>query len=59
MVNQLKKAVETKRNQLIHQLITMDVYKKDERHLFQLTLTDLEEEYEKAAGGKNFLPRVK
>ncbi|WP_375162221.1 Fur-regulated basic protein FbpA [Fictibacillus sp. WQ 8-8] len=53
MENQLRRAVESKRNQLINKLINMGIYKKDELHLFQLTLSDLEEEYAKAVGGKN------
>ncbi|MDN4524532.1 Fur-regulated basic protein FbpA [Fictibacillus fluitans] len=54
MGNQLRKAVESKRNQLITSLIKMGVYKKEERHLFQLTLTDLEEEYGKAVSFKKY-----
>ncbi|MCK6256154.1 Fur-regulated basic protein FbpA [Fictibacillus sp. KIGAM418] len=59
MENQLRRAVESKRNQLINKLINMGIYKKDELHLFQLTLSDLEEEYAKAAGGKNSLRQAK
>lgn len=54
MGNQFRKAVESKRNQLMTSLIEMGVYKKEERHLFQLTLTDLEEEYGKAVTDKKY-----
>lgn len=41
----LRKAIEKKRNFLINKLINEGVYKKNDIHLFELTLTDLEEEY--------------
>ncbi|MGG4268339.1 Fur-regulated basic protein FbpA [Peribacillus simplex] len=41
----LRKAIEKKRNFLINKLINEGVYKKNDVHLFELTLTDLEEEY--------------
>ncbi|MDM5197995.1 Fur-regulated basic protein FbpA [Fictibacillus enclensis] len=52
MGNQFRKAVGSKRNQLMTSLIEMCVSKKEERHLFQSTLTDLEEEYGKAVTDK-------
>ncbi|MGG0414106.1 Fur-regulated basic protein FbpA [Peribacillus simplex] len=41
----LRKAIEKKRNFLINELINKGVYKKNDIHLFELTLTDLENEY--------------
>lgn len=41
----LRKAIEKKRNFLINKLINKGVYKKNDIHLFELTLTDLENEY--------------
>jgi len=41
----LREAVETRRNELISKLIELDQYKKDGKHLFELTLSDLEYEY--------------
>ncbi|MGE8205581.1 Fur-regulated basic protein FbpA [Heyndrickxia sp. NPDC080065] len=41
----LKEAVENRRNELISKLIEHDQYKKDGKHLFELTLSDLEYEY--------------
>ncbi|MGE7758474.1 Fur-regulated basic protein FbpA [Peribacillus sp. NPDC097895] len=43
----LRKAIENKRNFLINKLINEGIYKKNDTHLFELTLTDLEEEYMK------------
>ena len=43
----LRKAVEKKRKKLIEKLIVFNVYKKEEKHLFELSLTELEEEYRK------------
>lgn len=40
-----KEAVEKRRNELISKLIELEQYKKDEKHLFELTLTELEHEY--------------
>lgn len=36
---------ETQKEQLIHQLILLGVFKKGELHLFELTISELEEEY--------------
>jgi hypothetical protein len=41
----LRKVVETRRNELINKLIESDQFKKDGRHLFELTLSELEYEY--------------
>ena len=47
MENLLRKTIESKRNYLINKLINAGIYKKKDSHLFELTLTDLEEEYKK------------
>lgn len=52
MENLLRKAVERKRNFLINKLISKGVYKKNDLHLFELTLSDLEEEYHKMRNNK-------
>lgn len=41
----LRKMVENRREQLIEQLIAHRVYKKDGKHLFELSLSELEHEY--------------
>ncbi|WP_420491643.1 Fur-regulated basic protein FbpA [Neobacillus drentensis] len=43
----LRKAVENKRKNLIDKLIAFNVYKKDDQHLFELSLTQLEDEYKR------------
>lgn len=45
MGNILRKAVEDRRKKLIDRLIAFNIYKKDNRHLFELSLTELEHEY--------------
>ncbi|MBV7504901.1 Fur-regulated basic protein FbpA [Bacillus sp. sid0103] len=45
MGNILRKAVENKRKKLIEKLIAFNVYKKEDKHLFELSLTELENEY--------------
>ena len=45
MGNILRDAVENKRKKLIEKLIAFNVYKKEDKHLFELSLTDLENEY--------------
>ena len=45
MGNILRKAVEDKRKRLIDKLIAFKVYRKEDKHLFELTLTVLENEY--------------
>lgn len=41
----LRKAVDDRRKILIEKLITFRVYKKDDKQLFELSLTELENEY--------------
>lgn len=43
----LRKAVENRRKKLIDALIAFNVYKKEDQHLFELSLTDLENEYKR------------
>jgi hypothetical protein len=52
MDNLLRKAAEEKRNFLINKLISRGAYKKNDTHLFELTLSDLEEEYNKMRNNK-------
>ncbi|MDU0414584.1 Fur-regulated basic protein FbpA [Bacillus paralicheniformis] len=46
MTPQLKKAVEMRKKQLIQRLIQLGIYKKEERHLYELSLSELESEYQ-------------
>jgi len=43
--NVLRKAVEDRRKKLIDKLIAFKIYKKGDKHLFELSLTELENEY--------------
>jgi hypothetical protein len=43
-----RKAVEDRKKRLIDMLIAFNVYKKDDKHLFELTLSELENEYRKS-----------
>ncbi len=43
----LRQAVENRRIELINKLIYFQVFKKEDQHLFELSLTDLENEYKK------------
>ncbi|MCM3706338.1 MULTISPECIES: Fur-regulated basic protein FbpA [Cytobacillus] len=45
MSKYLRKAVEDRKRYLINSLISAGVYEIGERHLFELTLSDLEREY--------------
>jgi hypothetical protein len=47
MENLLRKALEKRKHFLINKLISAGMYKKNDTHLFELNLTDLEEEYSK------------
>lgn len=40
-----RKAMEERRQEIIDRLIVLDVYKKDDKHLFELTLTELDQAY--------------
>lgn len=47
MGNILRKAVEDRRKKLINKLIAFNVYQKEDKNLYNLTLTELENEYRK------------
>lgn len=40
-----RNALESRRKKLIDKLIAFNVFKKEDKHLFELTLTELEREY--------------
>jgi hypothetical protein len=40
-----RNSLEKRRKRLIDKLIAFDVYKKEDKHLFKLSLTELEYEY--------------
>ncbi|MEH7226724.1 Fur-regulated basic protein FbpA [Bacillus sp. JJ1566] len=44
----LREPVENRRNELINKLLRLDQYKKDGKHLFELSLSELEYENFKA-----------
>ena len=48
--------VETRRNKLIDELIALEVYKKDDRQLFELSLCELEIEYRRIQTRKEAHP---
>ncbi|MRX73275.1 Fur-regulated basic protein FbpA [Bacillus lacus] len=41
----IRRAIEIRREELIRMLLDHGVFKKNDLHLFQLTLTELEEEF--------------
>jgi hypothetical protein len=45
MENILRNAVQQKRKYLIDELIKSGIFKKNNKHLYEMTLSDLEEEY--------------
>ena len=45
MRNILRSAVQLKKQKLINKLIKSGIYKKNTKHLYELTLSDLEKEY--------------
>jgi hypothetical protein len=45
MKNILRNAVQQRRQYLIDKLLKIGVFKKEDRHLYEWTLSDLEEEY--------------
>ena len=45
MKNILRTAVQQRRQYLIDKLLKVGVFKKEDRHLYEWTLSDLEEEY--------------
>jgi Fur-regulated basic protein A len=46
MENLLRAAVRQRKQYLIEELLKKGVYKKENHHLFELTLSDLEKEYQ-------------
>lgn len=45
MKNILRHAVQLQKEHLIHKLIKSGIYKKNDKHLYELTLSELENEY--------------
>ncbi|PLS03321.1 Fur-regulated basic protein FbpA [Neobacillus cucumis] len=45
MRNLLRDAVQLKKKNLINKLIKLGIYKKNNKHLYELTLSELENEY--------------
>lgn len=43
----IQEAIRVKKDYLINELIKMGIYKKGERQLYELTLTELEMEYKR------------
>jgi len=52
-MSQLREAVLRKKERLIKKLLALGVYKKDDLHLYELTLSDIEKEYNKEIERKN------
>ncbi|THE10595.1 Fur-regulated basic protein FbpA [Bacillus timonensis] len=46
MGNLLRYAVQAKKRDLINKLIKRGIYKKKDKHLYELTLSELEKEHE-------------
>ena len=46
MENTLRHAVQVKEEKLINKMIQSGIYKKNNKHLYELTLIDLEKEYQ-------------
>ncbi|WP_226529414.1 Fur-regulated basic protein FbpA [Metabacillus niabensis] len=44
-MTKLQEAVELKKEKLIIQLLDLGIYKKEEHHLYELTLSEIENEY--------------
>lgn len=49
----LREAVEKRRKELINKLIEVNHFKKEEKHLFELTLSELENEYFKVQSNEH------
>ncbi|MFI8493114.1 Fur-regulated basic protein FbpA [Peribacillus butanolivorans] len=49
----LRDAINNKKVFLINKLIKEGIYKKNNTHLFEMTLSDLQEEYNKISDKKN------
>ncbi|MCV9886726.1 Fur-regulated basic protein FbpA [Metabacillus halosaccharovorans] len=46
-MTKLREAVDIRKEKLIIQLIALGIYKKEEHHLYELTLSEIENEYMK------------
>ncbi|MDR4947212.1 Fur-regulated basic protein FbpA [Neobacillus cucumis] len=56
MSNLLRSAIQLKKQKLINKLIKSGIYKRGNKHLYELTLSDLENEYkynEKKSSDRN------
>ncbi|WP_243387797.1 Fur-regulated basic protein FbpA [Bacillus kexueae] len=47
MTSNLRIAIEKRKEYIIQKLIQFDIYKKGQKHLYELTLSELEDLYEK------------
>ncbi|WP_338788742.1 Fur-regulated basic protein FbpA [Metabacillus sp. FJAT-53654] len=45
-MTQLREAVSKRKEKLIQKLLDLGVYKKEEHHLYELTLSEIETEYQ-------------
>ncbi|MGP1906938.1 Fur-regulated basic protein FbpA [Metabacillus indicus] len=48
MGHMIRRAIEKRKNHLIKKLLSSGIYKRNDLHLFQLTLSELEEECKRA-----------
>ncbi|MDR4949926.1 Fur-regulated basic protein FbpA [Neobacillus cucumis] len=56
MGNLLRYAVQLKKKKLINKLIKCGIYKKNNKHLYELTLSELEKEYKHYMDTKGLVP---
>jgi hypothetical protein len=59
MKNILRTAVQQRRQYLIDKLLKVGVFKKEDRHLYEWTLSDLEKEYKYMETNSINLPKGK
>ncbi|MCD8509460.1 MAG: Fur-regulated basic protein FbpA [Bacillus sp. (in: Bacteria)] len=59
MSKYIQEAIRSKKDYLINELIQMGIYKKGERQLYELTLTELEMEYRRQVNSLNQMPLSK
>lgn len=53
MGNMIRQAIEKRKKHLIGKLLSNGIYKKNDLHLFELTLTELEEEFKRILNVQN------
>ncbi|TDL80412.1 Fur-regulated basic protein FbpA [Peribacillus frigoritolerans] len=53
MGNMIRQAIEKRKKHLISKLLSNGIYKKNDLHLFELTLTELEEEFKRVLKMQN------